>query len=321
MRYRQLGTHEIVVSEVGLGGNTFGPPRLDLAASVACIHRAEELGVNFIDTAVIYGEGHSERFIAEAIASRRDKWVIATKFNFSRMRPEETPAQRVRSQCEESLRKLRTDRIDLYQMHAPADVEMEEVFEELDRLVTAGKVRVTGVCNFASWRHADLLARGESRGWPRLATSQNHYNVLHRHVELETLPFCRHNGIGFLPYHPLAGGFLTDKYEKDRPAPAGTRGASGSPIVKRSRTVRNEEIQDRLKALARARGRTLVDLAFAWLLSKPEVSCVIAGVSTPAQVDANVRAANWVLTADDLREIDEIAGWDGTGEAIEMLLP
>lgn len=319
MKYRMLGKTGIRVSEIGLGGNTFGPPRLSRELSIGCIHRAEELDVNFIDTAAIYGQGHSESFIGEAITLSRSRWVIATKFNFWKMQPDESPASRLRKQCEESLRKLRTDYIDLYQMHAPAPMlAMDQILDMLSRLVDEGKVRAVGTCNFSSWRHAQALCQARAHGWPEFLSSQNHYNVLRRHVELETLPFCADEKIAFLPYHPLAGGFLTDKYVKAEPAPAGTRGAAGSPIVQRSRTAHNEDIQDRLKHWAHEREHTLGDLAFAWLLSQPQVTSVIAGVSSPAQVEANVRSSEWTLTSEELAQIEAIVAWDGSAEAIEL---
>lgn len=322
MQYRDLGRTGLTVSEIGLGGNTFGPPRLDRQASIACIHRAEDLGVNFVDTANIYGEGHSESFIGEAIAGRRDKWVVATKFNFWKMAPGKPAAARLRSQCDESLRRLGVDCIDLYQLHGPAPaVPVEEVFEELGRLAQAGKLRSFGVCNFASWRHQHSLDQARSAGWPEPLTSQSHYNLLRRHVELEMLPFCEQERIAFLPYHPLAGGFLTDKYIKGEPPPAGTRGAAGSPIVRRSRSARNEDIQDLLKQWAHARGHNLGELALAWLLSRPQVASVIAGVSSPAQVEANVQAGRWRLSAEELADIDTFTAWDGGSEAVELLLP
>ncbi len=322
MQYRTLGRSDLRVSVIGLGGNTFGPPRLDAAASAACIHRAAELGINFIDTAIPYGEGHSEAFIGAAIAGRRDDWVIASKFNLARREPGVSVRERVLAHCETSLRRLGTDRIDLYQIHfKPLGVDDAELLQVLQELVQAGKVRWTGTCNYAAWRHAGLQAEAARLGGPAPVSCQNHYNLLRRHAEYETLPFCRERGVAFLPYFPLAGGFLTDKYEAGQPAPAGTRGAAGSPIVGASRTARNEAIQPQLKAWARARGRSLGELAMAWLLARPEIPSVIAGVSSPAQVEANARAADWVLSAEELAEVDAIAAWDGSDQRAEMLVP
>lgn len=322
MQYRRLGSSDLDVSVIGLGGNTFGPPRLDAAQTAGCIARAADLGINFIDTAVVYGEGHSEDFIGQAIAGRRSDWIIASKFNLARRAPGESVRQRVLSHCESSLRRLRSDYIDLYQIHfKPQGVDDDEWLEVLDELVRAGKVRWAGCCNYAAWRHAGALETAARQGWPRLVSSQNHYNLLRRHVEFETLPFCAERGLAFLPYFPLAGGFLTDKYEAGQPAPAGTRGAAGSPIVQSSRSEHGEAVQARLKRWAQARGRSLGELALAWLLSHPEIPAVIAGVSSPQQVEDNAKAAQWQLSEAERAEVDAIAAWDGSDQLCEMRVP
>lgn len=319
MQHRTLGSSDLRVSVVGLGGNTFGPPRLALAQSMHCIARAGELGINFIDTAVTYGQGESEAHIGQALAGRRQDWVIATKFNLARREPGESVRDRILKHCETSLQRLQSDYIDLYQLHYNVPgVSDEEVLEVLAELVRAGKVRWVGQCNLAAWRHAGMLATAHREGWPVMVSCQNHYNLLRRQVEFETLPFCREKGIAFLPYFPLAGGYLTDKYVTGQPAPEGTRGAAGSPVVTRSRTARNEAIQTALKDWAHARGRTLGELAVAWLLSHPEIPSVIAGVSFPAQVEHNARAADWVLTEAERVQVDALAAWDGNDELAEM---
>lgn len=322
MHYRTLGATDLQVSVVGLGGNTFGPPRLALAQSIACIARAGELGINFVDTATRYGQGESEGHIGQALEGKRDKWVIATKFHLQGLAPGESVRDRVRSHCETSLKRLQTDRIDLFQLHfSQPGVLVEEVWAALDELVRDGKVRYVGECNHAAWRHAELAALARSRGWPEPVSCQNHYNLLRRHVELETLSYCGERGVAFLPYFPLAGGFLSDKYQAGAPAPAGTRGAAGSPIVRDSRTPRNEALQAQLKDWAHARGHSLGELAIAWLLAHPEVPSVIAGVSTTAQVEANARAADWVLSEGERAEVDALAGWDGSGAVTELRAP
>ena len=312
MEFRRLGNSDLDVSVVGLGGNTFGQPRLDRAASIDCIRKASERGVNIIDTALIYGAGESETYIGEAICGHRKDWIVATKFNFFAMGEGETVGERISKQCEESLRKLGTDYIDLYQIHMPAaGIREEEILEAQAGLVSSGKVRWIGECNYASWRHAEANGIAEAHGWPQMVSAQNHYSLLHRQVEIETLPFCRERNVGFLPYHPLAGGFLADKYVKGEAAPEGTRGAAGSPIVTNSRTPQNEDMQDALKTWARERGHTLAELAFAWLLARPEVTSIVAGVSSPAQVEMNVRGGSWVLSQQEKEEIDKIASPSG----------
>jgi len=322
MKYRQLGSSDLKVSVIGLGGNTFGPPRLAADESLRCIQRAGELGINFIDTAIHYGEGQSEDHIGRALVGNRHQWIVATKFNLAQRRPDESVRARILQHCEISLQNLGSDYIDLYQIHfSTPGVDEEEILAVLAELVLAGKVRWIGECNYAAWRHAGAMYAARRHGWPAMVSCQNHYNLLRRHVEYETLPFCREQGVAFLPYFPLAGGFLTDKYVQGQPAPAGTRGAAGSPIVMNSRTGRNEAIQQQLKEWAHVHGHSLGELAIAWLLSHPEIPSVIAGVSSPEQVEQNVRAAEWVLTEAHRAEIDAIAGWDGSGQLAEMLVP
>lgn len=321
MKFRRLGKSDLQLSVIGLGGNTFGPPRIDQQQTTRCILHALELGVNFIDTASIYGQGMSETFIGNALQGRRDQAVIATKFNLSKMKDGETVRERIIGSCEASLGKLRTDRIDLLQIHAPdGSVAPEEILAPLAELVRQGKIRHIGECNYAAWRHMESLCVSRQHGWPELVAAQNHYNLVRRHVELELLPFCQAQQIGFIPYHPLAGGFLTDKYEKGKLAPAGSRGAAGSPIVTRMRSPARENLQDRLKHWAHSKGHTLGELAVAWLLARREVTSVITGVSTPEQVELNVAGAQWQLGEDERKEVDAIAAWDGSTESIEMTL-
>ncbi|PCI68100.1 MAG: aldo/keto reductase [Piscirickettsiaceae bacterium] len=320
MKYRHIGNTGLKVSEIGLGGNTFGPPRLDKEQSIACIRQAQELGVNFIDTANIYGAGQSESYIGEAIAGQREQWIVGTKFNFWHPNENESVDAQIQRQCHDSLSKLNTDYIDLYQLHAPdLDVPIQTVLESLQTLVEQGKVREVGVCNMSSWRHAQTTCTAQMNGLPRFVSIQNHYNLLRRHVELETLPYCEENNIGFIPYFPLAGGFLTDKYSKGEVAPEGTRGAAGSPIVRHSRSAVNEKIQYQLKIWAHDQGHTLNELAIAWLLSHPEVCSVTTGVSSPEQVKANIQASEWRLSDEQVKVIEAIAVWDGTDDAIELL--
>lgn len=309
---RQLGRSGIEVSVVGLGGNTFGPPRLDEAETTRVIAAALDLGVNFVDTAIVYGSGASEVLIGRALGRRRDEMVIATKCNF--FGPSDLPgAERIRQQAEESLSKLGTDRIDLLQIHFPADdVPAEEILNGLDRLVREGKVRAIGACNYAGWRLAESAVLARELGTETFVSVQNYHHLLARPSAAEVLPFCRRHGLGFLPYHPLAGGFLTGKYRRGEPPPEGTRGAAGSPIVTAMSTESSWDALDRLEAFAREHERTVGELAIAWLLSTDVISSVIAGVSNPDQLAANVAAAGWQLEEDDVRAVDAIVGgaWD-----------
>lgn len=303
---RPLGRSGIEVSSVGLGGNTFGPPRLDQDATTSVVRAALDAGVNFVDTAIVYGEGWSESFIGRALHGRRDEMVLATKCNFFHL-GEQSPADHVRAQVRESLGKLDTDRIDLLQVHFPSDeVPVEELLGVLDELVRDGMVRAVGACNYASWRLAEAQCAAHELGTTTFVTVQNHHNLLARESDPEVLPYCRRNGIGFLPYHPLAGGFLTGKYRAGERPPAGTRGAAGSPIVASMRSEQNWQLLDQLEGFAAARGRAPGELAIAWLLADAAVSSVIAGVSNPQQLQANIAAATWVLSETELLELAEI---------------
>ena len=316
MDYRQLGNSELQVSLTGLGGNTFGPPRIDEAMSVKCIHRALDLGVNFVDTSLSYGQGESEIFIGKALTGRRSEMLIATKFNTRNLGSDGVRA-RIISQCEESLRKLQTDHIDLYQHSMDPLVPVAELLRAIEELVKSGKVRYVGTVNYASWRLAQSVDVARLLGSAPFVSSQHNYNMMRCHVELEVLPMCAAYDVGFLPNATLAGGYLTDKYRKGEPAPAGSRGAAGSPMVKRTRSLQNEEVHDTLKGWAHDRGHTLGELALAWLAARPEVSSILTGVSTPEQVEANVTAVEWTLTPEEKDDVDKMCAWSGTFERIE----
>lgn len=319
MEYRKLGNSDLHISAIGLGGNVFGPPRLDEAAAIRSIHFAQDQGINFIDTAAIYGKGSSEAFVGSAINDRRDKFIIATKFHLLKLADGDSVWDRINSHCETSLRKLRTDYIDLFQIHfATPGFAQEEILLALDELVKAGKVRYIGACNYASWRMRDALHISEQQNLEKFISCQNHYNVLRRHIELETLPFCQEFNFGLLPYFPLSGGFLTGKYQPGEPAPEGTRGAAGSIIINNSRTSRNEALLTELEIFAKQRGHSILELAIAWLLANPLVTSVIAGTSNEQQIAQNVAAECWHLNPEEKEQIDTIAAWHGTGEDIEL---
>jgi aryl-alcohol dehydrogenase-like predicted oxidoreductase len=289
-----------------------------LAGSLRNIHRAQDLGINFIDTAHLYNGGQSEQFVGKAIADRRSAFYVATKFHFLAMGDDETPARRIRHQCEISLERLGTDYIDLYQIHFPApDIPAEAILSTLSELVEEGKVRYIGQCNYAAWRHMQALETSRRLQLPPMVTAQNQFNLLRRHAEAELIPFCDANGIGFLPYFPLAGGFLSGKYRPGEPAPAGSRGATSSPIIARTRNTRNERILAELQEFAMQRDRSVLELAIAWLLAHPAVSCVIAGAMNLSQLEENAAAVGWKPTRDEKERIDEITASDATTELAE----
>ncbi len=305
MRYRQLGSSGLTVSVVGLGCNNFGS-RLDLDASRQVVERALDLGVTLLDTADTYGNrGGSEEILGEVLRKRRDEVVLATKWG-SDMGTGEREARGgrryLRRAVEASLRRLRTDHIDLYQLHRPdPKTPIVETLAALDELVGEGKVRYVGSSNFTAWQVADADWTARTHGWEPMVSAQNHYSLLERDAEAELLPACGHFGVGVLPYFPLANGLLTGKYRRGEPMPEGTR-LSGREID--SATFERLEA---LEAFAADRGHSLVDLAFAGLLAHPEVSSVIAGATRPEQVEANVAAGSWELDAAELPPPDLVA--------------
>ena len=316
MQQRALGTSGLSVSVVGLGGNTFGPPRIDEATTVKVIHAALDLGVNFVDTAIVYGQGESERYIATALKDRRDEMVLATKFHFMGL-GEQKPADRIRSQVEESLQKLGTDRIDLYQIHMPApEVSAAEILGALAELVAEGKVLAIGCSNYTSWRLVESWYDAKRLGLLPFATIQNHYSLLNRQCEQELVSACRAYDVGLIPYHPLAGGVLTGKYRKGEPPPPGTRGAAGSPIVTKMSSDRNWEIVRALEDYAADHGHTIGELAIAWLVANDVVTSVIAGVSNVEQLEANAAGGAWELTEAEKAEVDALSA-TGLEEPVE----
>jgi len=308
MQYRRLGTSGLKVSAIGLGTNQFGG-KVDLAETKNIILAALDYGINFIDTADVYQEGRSEEFIGEALIGNREKALIATKVFFKMGdAPNDSGASRkhILNGVEASLRRLRMDHIDLYQIHRwDDDTPIEETLQALDDLVRAGKVRYIGASNFSAWQltHANALA--ELRGWTKFVSIQPHYHMFERSIEKELLPACDYFGIGILPYFPLAGGFLTGKYEEDQAAPAGSRGET-SQYVQKYMTSENYSRLTKLISFAEKSNHTLNELAHAWLLAQPMVSSVISGATKVAHVQANAVAGEWELTPEDIESVNEI---------------
>lgn len=303
METRKIGSLE--ASVVGLGCNNFGW-RLDAEQTAAVVHAALDAGITFFDTADVYGGTKSEEFLGRALAGRRDEVVIATKFG-SRLDDQHRGArpEYVRQAAEASLRRLRTDRIDLYQLHWPdPEVPIADTLGALDELVRAGKVREIGCSNFSvgQLREAEAAVRN---GAARFVSVQNEYSLLHRDPERDVLPECARLGLAFLPYFPLASGLLTGKYRRGRPAPEGTRIGAGG-WAGELLTDQNLALVEALDEFATSRGHTLLELAVSWLLAPPAVASVIAGATSPRQVRANTAAAGWKLTEANLAAIDGI---------------
>jgi 1-deoxyxylulose-5-phosphate synthase len=309
MEYRQLGNAGVRVSVVGLGANRFGSADVPQTVVDKIINAALDAGVNFIDTANGYNDGRSEETLGSALKGQMDKVVMATKFNF----PRKTSANswgasryQMMQAIEKSLHRLQTDHIDLYYCHRWDDTTpIEETLRGLDDLIRMGKICYIGASAYASWQlaHANVLA--ELKGWTRFVVLQSEYNMLRRGVEREVLPYCRAHKVGFVPYYPLAGGFLTGKYEMGKPAPSGSRGESVRS-VQELMTERNYQTVNRLTAWAKDHGRGVNELAQAWLLAQPQVCSVITGAKNPEQLASNVKAADWNLMADEVKELDGI---------------
>jgi aryl-alcohol dehydrogenase-like predicted oxidoreductase len=314
MEYRQLGSAGVKVSVIGLGTNRFGAEMLPQDQVNNIIDAAQEVGINFIDTSNSYTGGKSEETLGQALKGRWDKFVLATKFYFPMGEgPNDRGTSRyhVLNAVEASLRRLQSDHIDLYYVHRwDETTPIEETLRALDDLIRTGKVRYVGASSFASWQlaHANLLA--EIRGWTRFVVIQSHYHMLEREVEREVLPYCRAHQVGFIPYFPLAGGFLTGKYKRGQPAPAGSRGES-SPYVQKYMTEANYDRIEKLSDWAESRGRGLNELAQAWLLAQPQVCSVISGATRLEQVLSNVKAADWELTSAEVAEIKAILEPEG----------
>lgn len=314
MEYRRLGRSGVLVSEIGLGGNTFGR-FADERQTAAIIHRALDLGINHFDTADLYNQGASEEFIGKALADRRDKAIIATKTGFpldDGPNGKGLSYRRIIACLEASLRRLGTDYVDVYYLHLPDRLTPnEESLRAIDDLIRAGKVRYAACSNYAGWEVVEMAHICDKRGYAMPVVSQSPYNLLDRGIEAELIPACNHLGMNIVPFSPLAGGFLTGKYRRGEPVPAGTRGADNPTWQQRFLTERNFNALEALEGFAKERGRTVGELAVAWLLAQPSVCSVIAGVTRPEQVDQNVAAAEWVLDADDLIAINDLLAQAG----------
>ncbi len=310
MQRRRLGSSTLEVSVIGLGGNNFGG-RIDFPSSERVIHAAIDLGVNLIDTADSYGNrGGSEEWLGQILGARRKEIVLATKFGMP-MDEAGTLAgasrRYVMQAVEASLRRLRTDVIDLYQLHRPDPATpIEETLRALDELVRSGKVRFIGCSNLSAQQVGEAQDTSRRHGLARFVSCQDEYSLLARGIERELVPAASAHGMGILPYFPLASGLLSGKYRRGTPPPPGSRLSRLTRHAQDFLTERNWRIVAALESFAAQRGHTLLELAFSWLLHNEKVASVIAGATSPAQVEANVRAAGWTLTAEDLAEIDRI---------------
>jgi len=309
MQKRRLGQSTLEVSVIGLGGNNFGG-RIDFDAAERVVHGAIELGINLIDTADSYGNrGGSEEALGRILGQKRKQIVLATKFGM----PMDDSGKLggasrayVMQAAEASLKRLKTEWIDLYQLHQPDPRTLiEETLRALDDLVRQGKVRFIGCSNLPARQLDEAHAVARRQRLAAFVSAQDEYSLLVRDVERELIPALKAHGMGLLPYFPLASGLLTGKYRRAAALPAGSRLAKNAGLASRFINERNWRVAEELTALADRRGHSMLGLAFGWLLREPTVASVIAGATSPEQIEQNVRAASW-LSADDLAEIDRI---------------
>jgi aryl-alcohol dehydrogenase-like predicted oxidoreductase len=318
VEYRNLGNSGLQVSVVGLGCNNFGR-RVDAAGTKAVVDKAVEVGVTLFDTADVYGpRGLSEEYLAPALKPHRRNIVIATK-SASPMGegPYWSGASRryLMDAVDACLRRLDTDYIDLYQVHFPDPrTPAEETMDALNDIVRSGKVRYIGCSNYAAWQVVESQWIARTKNLAPFISAQNQYNLLERGIERELVPAVKKYGLGVLPYFPLASGFLTGKYRPGEPPPEGTRLAGMGPMAARVLNERNFETLMKLEGFARDRGHSMVDLAIGWLASQSFVGSVIAGATKPEQVEENVKAGDWRLTPEEMKEIDQILGVGGEGQ-------
>lgn len=316
MQYRYLGDSGLKVSLLGLGGNTFGRhfqfgKYNDQAGTTALIQRAAEQGVNLIDTADMYSGGDSERYIGQAIAGQRDRFVIASKVGQPRGEgPNAAGLARghILRSVEGSLHRLGTDYLDVYYAHCPDPyTPIDETLRAFDDLVRQGKVRYLACSNFAAWQIAQAREVGDRRGYAPFLVSQSPYNLLEREIESEIIPCCRQYGMGIVAYFPLAQGVLTGKYAAGSSVQPGTRAwQNPSVILARQMSAKNLCTAEALARRAEARGHKLSDLALAWLAAKPSVCSIITGVTSLEQLEANIRALDWTLGPEEVDEIEAV---------------
>ena len=311
MEYRNLGSSGLRVSLVGLGCNNFGM-RLDLEQTRAVVDRAFDLGITLFDTADMYGgRGGSETQLGKILGHRRKDIVLASKFGMA-MSDDGTKigASRryIMSAVEDSLRRLKTDWIDLYQLHQPDPLTpLDETMQALDDLVTQGKIRYIGCSNLPSWQVVESQWISKSMGLNRFVSCQDEYNILNRNVEAELIPAMQKYGCGLLPYFPLASGLLTGKYKRTK-MPEGARLTDMPTFANRIYlTDENFDIVDNLNKFAHKTGHSILELAFGWMASRPTTASIIAGATKPEQIEANVAAVNWVLSQSEIDEVDKIS--------------
>ncbi|MCC6779673.1 MAG: aldo/keto reductase [Hyphomicrobiales bacterium] len=318
MDERHLGKSGLQVSLLGLGGNNFGLKGnnfggvIDLETTRRIIHKALDLGITLIDTADVYGKrGGSESCIGEILGERRKDVVLATKWD----QPMDEERKRLKGASrryalmavEASLKRLRTDWIDIYQMHHPDPwTPIEETLRAMEDLIRSGKVRYIGASNFSAWRIVEAQWTARQIGTNGFIACQDEYNLLSRDVEHDLVPALQAYGVGLLPFFPLASGLLSGKYKRGAAPPEGSRLALSSRVAEREITDARMSVLDRLAAFCAERDRSMLELAFSWLASRPQVAGIIVGATSAEQIEQNARALQWQLSADEISEVDRI---------------
>jgi aryl-alcohol dehydrogenase-like predicted oxidoreductase len=310
LEHRNLGRSGLIVSAVGLGCNNFGG-RSDFTATRAVVHKALDLGITLFDTSDTYGDdGASEEYLGRLLAGRRHEIVLATKFARPMDREgrlQGASRRYIMTAVEASLKRLNTDHIDLYQQHiADPRTPIEETLRALDDLVRQGKLRYVGCSTLAAWQVVEALWTSTHHGLHRFVSCQERYNLLERELDDALMPAIQAYGLGLIPFSPLANGLLTGKYRRDAPLPPGARLTVTPRTAGRYLTDANWAAVERLAGFCAARGHSLLELAISWLLHRPAVASVIAGATAPEQVEANIRAAEWALSREDMDEIDRL---------------
>ena len=310
MEQRNLGTSGLRVSVVGLGCNNFGG-RIDLEATRKVVHKALDLGITLFDTADSYGNrGGSEQCLGEVLGDRRKDIILATKFGLpmdDEGRLKGGSRRYIMSAVEASLKRLKTDWIDLYQMHRMDPLTpIDETLRALDDLIRQGKVRYIGCSNFSAWRVVEAQLTAKQDNLNAFASCRDLYSLLERGIDRELVPAIEAYRLGLLPFFPLASGLLTSKYQRQAQPPADTRFGGNKAMAEKTLTDRNWDIVEKLQAFSAQRGHSLLELAFSWLLARPGVSSVIAGATRPEQLELNVKATGWPLSREDLVEIDRL---------------
>lgn len=309
MEYRQLGGTGMRVSTIGLGTNRFGSDALPQQKVNNIIDAAQDVGINFIDTSDTYVQTRSEETLGYALKGRWDKFVVATKFVLPTgggTNDRGASRYHMMHSIESSLRRLQSDHIDLYYIHRwDPTTPIDETLRALDDLVRMGKVCYVAASDFTAWQLAHTNTLADCQGWSRCVVIQSAYHMLERYVERDVLPYCQAHNVGFVPYYPLAGGFLTGKYRRHQPPPAGSRGESNANVQKYM-TAAYYDVIEQLTAWAAQHGRGLNELAQAWLLAQPQVCSVISGATRLEHVLNNAKAATWNLSDSDVQAVNAV---------------